>query len=257
MFRRIASVLLQAVLTMAVLVACGGGDSGPPPPQNPAWISLDTVEGATPAGAQAYTTDAGSVSLAGTAFISPGWWHCCSGMASDTGVTVNWANAATASSANAFQRAVEDPLFGLTQNQWSATIPLAMGSNAISVTASDPAGYTATDAITVTRAADITPPSVTANTSAAGATSVALNTVITVTFSEALDPATLNTTNVRLMDGAGNPIAGTVTYWNLVATFIPASSLAPSTVYTVSVGTGVKDLAGNPLSASFSWSFTT
>lgn len=42
-------------------------------------------------------------------------------------------------------------------------------------------------------------------------------------------------------------MAGTVTYVGLIATFNPTDLLAPSTTYTVTVTTGVKDLAGNSL----------
>src|SRR5437867_4122859 len=40
------------------------------------------------------------------------------------------------------------------------------------------------------------------------------------------------------------PVAGTVSYVNGTATFTPADSLAPLTTYTVTISTGVKDLAG-------------
>src|SRR6185503_11585571 len=42
-----------------------------------------------------------------------------------------------------------------------------------------------------------------------------------------------------------------------IATFTPASNLAPNTPYTATITTGAKDLAGNPLASGISWSFTT
>src|SRR6185369_6197722 len=53
------------------------------------------------------------------------------------------------------------------------------------------------------------------------------------------------------------PVLGTVVYVGLTATFTPAANLAPLTVYTASISTGARDLAGNALFTAFSWSFTT
>src|SRR5206468_2986027 len=53
------------------------------------------------------------------------------------------------------------------------------------------------------------------------------------------------------------PVAGTVSYSGVTATFTPAANLAPLTPYTVTISTGTKDLAGNALSTDMSWSFTT
>jgi hypothetical protein len=54
-------------------------------------------------------------------------------------------------------------------------------------------------------------------------------------------------------------VAGTVTYAAVGATsvFTPSSNLAPNTLFTATVTTGAKDLAGNTLAANTSWSFTT
>jgi hypothetical protein len=52
---------------------------------------------------------------------------------------------------------------------------------------------------------------------------------------------------------------GTTTYATSAAsaTFIPSSDLIAATVYTASLSTAVKDLAGNALATAFTWSFTT
>jgi hypothetical protein len=75
-----------------------------------------------------------------------------------------------------------------------------------------------------------------------------------------MDPATINATNIKLAVTAGSvAVAGTVSYnaATHVATFTPSSPLLPSTNYTATVTTGVKDLAGNALASSFGFSFTT
>src|SRR5437016_3623460 len=53
------------------------------------------------------------------------------------------------------------------------------------------------------------------------------------------------------------PVAGTVSYSGVTATFTPAANLAPLTTYTATISTGAKDLAGNALASDMSWSFTT
>jgi len=93
------------------------------------------------------------------------------------------------------------------------------------------------------------------------------NSKLTATFSEAMipammtamDPANLsNPANFRLHNGL-NYLAGTVSYdaTNHIAVFTPAAPFAPSTRYTATVITGLKDLAGNPLTTDFAWCFTT
>ena len=103
---------------------------------------------------------------------------------------------------------------------------------------------------------DAVVPAVSSSSPADVATDVALNGSLNVKFSEALDPATVNTTTFTLSAGA-TPVAGSVSYNNKVATFTPTSNLAASTVYTATLTTGITDLAGNPLAANVVWSFTT
>jgi hypothetical protein len=102
---------------------------------------------------------------------------------------------------------------------------------------------------------DTTPPTVSSTVPVDIATLVATNTAIAATFSEAMDVATIIAANFTVSP----TVAGTVTYdaTSMVATFAPTSDLAVSTVYTVTVTTGVKDSAGNAMAASKVWSFTT
>jgi len=90
-------------------------------------------------------------------------------------------------------------------------------------------------------------------------TGVALNSKITATFSEAMDPATLATPAATFtITGPGAvPVPGTVTYIGTTAIFKPASVLAASTTYTATITTGAKNLAGIALVSNFVWSFTT
>ena len=54
-------------------------------------------------------------------------------------------------------------------------------------------------------------------------------------------------------------MSGSVTYAGAshVATFTPTNPLIPSTTYSATIATGVRDVAGNALATSKTWSFTT
>ncbi len=110
---------------------------------------------------------------------------------------------------------------------------------------------------------DTTPPTVTTVSPLDGASGVCLTKIVSGTFSEAMDAATINAATFRVTDG-GVAVAGTVTYDapSRVASFTPSSAtgFAASRNFVatiVSGAAGVKDLAGNPLVADRVWSFTT
>ena len=101
-----------------------------------------------------------------------------------------------------------------------------------------------------------TAPSVSSTLPMRAATGVALNDDIAVTFSEEMDPLTVTAATFTLKQGAA-AIAGKVTYSGVTAIFNSTSALAANTIYTASITTGAKGLAGNALSANYEWSFTT
>jgi len=114
-------------------------------------------------------------------------------------------------------------------------------------------------AMVYTVTADTTAPTVSGTINANGATNVPINIKVGATFSEKMDPLTINTTTLSLMQGA-TAVPGTVSYAGVNAVFVPLSTLAPSTFYTVTVKGGVsggKDLAGNPLARDYVWNWTT
>ncbi len=105
-------------------------------------------------------------------------------------------------------------------------------------------------------AVDIIPPTVITTDPANLATNVALDKNIVATFSEAMDPATINTNTFTLKQGANN-ITGLVTYTGVMATFNPSVNLLPNTTYTATITNSSKDLAGNNLVNNYVWTFTT
>ncbi|MBA3329920.1 MAG: Ig-like domain-containing protein, partial [Actinobacteria bacterium] len=107
---------------------------------------------------------------------------------------------------------------------------------------------------------DITKPTVTARTPAAGTTGVAAGANVTATFSEAMNAATINGTSFTLMQGTTSaPAAVTYSTSGNVATLNPNTDLTAGATYTATVkgGTGgVADSAGNTLAANDTWTFT-
>jgi hypothetical protein len=112
-----------------------------------------------------------------------------------------------------------------------------------------------------TAVVDTTPPTVTGFTPGNSSTNVATNTAVTITFSEALSVATVNSSTILLMNGS-TAVAATVSYnaSNNTATLTPTVALANSTTYTIVVvggASGVKDVAGNALAVNATSTFTT
>jgi len=89
-----------------------------------------------------------------------------------------------------------------------------------------------------------------------GQPDVAIDTIVTATFSEPMDSLTINTESFTLV---GSAVSGTVTYnpATYTATFTPAANLGYDHEYTATLGTDIKDLAGNPLAGPYIWIFTT
>ncbi|KAF3884583.1 MULTISPECIES: DUF4082 domain-containing protein [Nostocales] len=121
-----------------------------------------------------------------------------------------------------------------------------------------------TGSYVATYAADTVPPTVTSTSPNNNAINVAIGTNVTATFSEAIAPTTINTNTFELRNSANALVSATVTYneANRTATLIPTTSLAANTTYTATLKGGttdprIKDLAGNALATSYTWSFTT
>jgi hypothetical protein len=87
------------------------------------------------------------------------------------------------------------------------------------------------------------------------ATAVPLNQVITATFNEKMNPASLTAASYIITAGAAIP--GTVTYSDSTVTFTPSTPLVAGTTYTGRVTTAAKDMKGNRLQEDYVWSFST
>jgi sugar lactone lactonase YvrE len=106
---------------------------------------------------------------------------------------------------------------------------------------------------------DRTPPTVTGTSPTSGTTGVAPNGVITVTFSESIQPNSISSSTFAVTQG-GNSVTGTLIVNNNTVTFSPASNLTYSVLHTVTLTgstNGIKDLSGNALESNYSFTFTT
>jgi hypothetical protein len=108
-----------------------------------------------------------------------------------------------------------------------------------------------------TFAPSTTAPVLTGNNPLNGDTNIAENVGVVLQFSEPLDPITA--VNGITVANGGTVVAGTFTFStdDSGVTFQPANPLNASTVYTVSFGSQITDVAGNALSNPGSFSFTT
>lgn len=105
--------------------------------------------------------------------------------------------------------------------------------------------------------ADVTPPTVETTSPLDGAINVSPNAIVTVTFSEGLDPATIDDLSFVLVENGAGAVLATVTYDGKdKVTIDPAAALTFGATYTVTVLTAVTDVAGNPLAATYEFSFT-
>jgi len=122
----------------------------------------------------------------------------------------------------------------------------------------DPTPNTITFNVTV---ADLIPPTVLSIVPVNGATNVFTSASVGIKFSEALLASSVNSTTIKLSDGA-TQVSASVSYDALTrtVTLTPTTSLALSKTYTVTVlggANGVKDLSSNALLTNFAATLTT
>ena len=244
-------LVLSSFLSAVLACGGGGGSDGQNPNQGSGWVEI-TRDPAM------YRTEQAWVSLGGSSFTPDGsqctYWIWPVQGTLPPGYQVTWSNSANGT--NGFASAMFACFLFFYGTSWDTYyIPLAMGDNPITVTASDGMGNVGRDTVVITRVPDTTPPEVTGTTPPDGG-SIDENSSFTVDFSEAMDPASISNTTVQLYDGSDGPVSGSVTYAYRRATFLPAAPLQVGQVYSAAVTTGAKDLVGNGLAAPYTWSFT-
>lgn len=103
---------------------------------------------------------------------------------------------------------------------------------------------------------DMTAPTVVSHTPTAAATGVPTGVAVVVTFSEDILPSSVTATTFAVRQGA-TPVAGTLAVVGPMVSFVPSARLSPSVGFTVTLSTGISDLANNTLQAEVAWTFTT
>jgi len=97
-----------------------------------------------------------------------------------------------------------------------------------------------------------------------GEAGVPLSQVVSATFNEKMNAATITSTTFTVIDAtksaelkAAVVITGTLSYSGMTSSFTPSSPLAPNTTYTGRMTTAARDLMGNALQADKVWTFKT
>ncbi|MFL5560189.1 MAG: Ig-like domain-containing protein [Gemmatimonadaceae bacterium] len=101
--------------------------------------------------------------------------------------------------------------------------------------------------------ADSVKPTVVSTNPANGSSSVPRAATVTVTFSENVDSASVTNAAFSLDNG----VTGTIVVNGATATLTPSPGLPASAVVTGTISTAVKDRAGNPLAAPYTFQFAT
>ncbi|AWR85636.1 Ig-like domain-containing protein [Meiothermus taiwanensis] len=157
-----------------------------------------------------------------------------------------------------------DPSFDLGDPTWNpgntqvsfdpATSLDSETTYTVTVEGKDPAGNALVGSKTFSFTTVGSPPTVSSTAPANGDTNIPVNTDITFSFSEAMDRASV--------EGAFSSSPAITCAWSWtsdsrLATCNPPSNLSFNTNYSVTLGTGARDQAGNPMSAPYNFSFTT
>jgi hypothetical protein len=104
---------------------------------------------------------------------------------------------------------------------------------------------------------DTVAPTISSVSPADGATMVSTSTSVTVSFSEPMDRTSAQAAFSLRRTSDGAAVSGAFSWSGNTMTFKPSTALAQGTGYTVRVGTGAVDAAGNKLIAEHASSFTT
>lgn len=243
---------LAAMLVVALTAACGGGGGQDGPPAEPAKTVAPTVSGTVNANG---ATNVPVNSKVGATFseamdpasITPATFFLMQGAAIVPG-SVSYAGVS----------AVLVPTATLAPNT-SYTATVKGGAGGARDVAGTPMANDFSWSWTTDANADTTAPKVSGTIHANGATNVPVNAKVGAFFSEAMDPTTINVATLFLMQGT-TAVPAAVSYSGVSAVLVPSGNLAPATLYSARVkggAGGAKDLAGNPLAADYSWSWTT
>ena len=234
--------LVSASLLVAGCGGSGSNNSTPPPPVAPTVTAVAPASASTGVAVGSTLTATFSAAMSASTITSSTFTLAAQGGSAVTG-TVSYSSSSLT--------ATFTPSAPLANNtSYTATLTTGVTNSSGTALAAD---YTWS--FTTAPA----PPTVTAVAPAAGTTGVAVASILTATFSAAMQSSTITTSTFTLAAQGGAAVTGTVSYnsGNLTATFIPGVPLAYSTTYTATITTGAMSSAGSALAANYTWSFTT
>lgn len=104
---------------------------------------------------------------------------------------------------------------------------------------------------------DHTPPEITGRTPAPNEQFASPTVVLSVTFSEKIDPSSATTETVALHEDGGRALSIRVATNGSVISLGTDSPLDPRRTYRITLTAGIQDLAGNNLPSDTSWTFQT
>ncbi len=242
---------LGAIIFSAFMTGCGGGGGGftPVSPTQPSDTTKPAVNATTPAPNSVGVNLNQAITVTFTESIDPGT------ITPNTFIVADATGAAVPSTVT-YEQSSKTATFHhellLPNTTYTATITTGV---------KDLAGNAMADSyswqFTTGETQDTTPPTVLFTFPASNSVGVAMNTAVAATFSEAIDPATINGQTFILVKDGATQVAGSVTYVGTTALFKPTGNLLSGASYTATITTGVKDLAGNTMAESFTWGFTT
>jgi len=133
------------------------------------------------------------------------------------------------------------------------------GPEAMKLQQPAPPAEVSTGSLLVAQLQELTPPAVVSTDPLPNAGIPAAHRAITATFNIPMDPATINIASFTLSKTgfAITPVAGSVTYYLLTATFMPDAALEPISQYTATISTAARSTAGLPLANNYVWVFST
>jgi hypothetical protein len=245
-FRFITRFGINLIALSPVLIAGCGGGSSDSPAANTDWIEVISNTSSTTA-----------ASLSGTAWVSQDYYASnCAGIGCllDTtrtndypGVDVTYINLTTGVTGKATS------YYGPGTNwihQWSAGVPVISGTNTIQISAFDPGGKGGSFTVIV-----VPPPplSVLLTSPLADATGVMVNSTISATFSDQIDPIFSYFT----VTGPSGAVVGSRAVSGATVTFKPQNHLDYNTTYTVTLPTNIRAPSGSSLTSDYILSFTT
>ena len=251
---------------ITMLSACGGGGggdsgSGSVNEESCYWCYIEINK---PAGnGETFRTQASSVGLSGTAFKSPQNADCVNVFPVQLSLTWHNTNTGQTGLGAISSVCIQDPFWGTTYatTGWNiyGGINLQPGSNVINVTAKDSSGNSSTATITIVQeeVIDVTLPSIVNTSPVQNGLCVAVNTPVTATFDEAIDPDSLNSNSFYLQDSYGNLVTSTLSYVEPEVSLQPQTILNFNSTYTATLTQAITDYAGNTLNMDYMLNFTT